>query len=224
MNKVFVTGDTHGVFSNLSYKNWPESRDLDKSDVLIQLGDFGLIWVTEDKEEAYWTKFLNDRPFTVVFLPGNHENYNRLFNDYETVKMFGDEVLKISDDVFMLKRGHSYTINGKSILAIGGAESTDKSTRKAYYDWWPEEILTSNEASHLNRTIKASYDYILTHTCPDSILKYVTTEPHYGDTTGSLLQSISTAIEFKHWYFGHFHINRDIGKFTCLYKDIRELE
>jgi DNA repair exonuclease SbcCD nuclease subunit len=223
MSRIFVTGDTHGVFSNISYKKWPESRELTKEDYLIVLGDFGLIWETKDRSERYWSKFLNDRPFTVLFLPGNHENYQRLFTEFKTVKSFGDEVLKVYDNVFMLKRGHSYNINGKSILALGGAESTDKGMRQSYRTWWPEEVITSNELSRLNRTIKNKYDYILTHTCPDSILKDIIKDPYYNDPTGKVLDTIKDTVSFKHWYFGHFHTNKDIGKYTCLFRHIREL-
>jgi hypothetical protein len=46
---IYVTGDTHGGMSinRVSYKNWPEGRDLTSEDYLIIAGDFGLIFHTE---------------------------------------------------------------------------------------------------------------------------------------------------------------------------------
>ena len=43
---IYVCGDTHGDLDIglLSFSNWPESRKLTEKDVVVILGDFGLIW------------------------------------------------------------------------------------------------------------------------------------------------------------------------------------
>ena len=40
-----------------------------------------------------------------------------------------------------------------------------------------------------------------------------------------ILYSNDTIINFKQWYFGHYHINREFknGKYVCLYQEIRPL-
>ena len=37
-------------------------------------------------------------------------------------------------------------------------------------------------------------------------------------------EQLKNKITFDHWYFGHYHINRDLDKkFTCLFEDFREV-
>lgn len=43
--------------------------------------------------------------------------------------MYGAKVLKVSDNVFYLKRGEIYTIEDKLFLVLGGALSDDKKYR-----------------------------------------------------------------------------------------------
>jgi calcineurin-like phosphoesterase family protein len=79
--KVYVTGDTHCPIDikKLNSENFQEGKTLTKDDVVIILGDFGLLWKDiPDKEEKYWTNWLNNKPWTTLFVDGNHENHNRL--------------------------------------------------------------------------------------------------------------------------------------------------
>ena len=88
MAGIWVTGDLHGPIDikklnkkNLSDKcNFEGSKD---ENFMIITGDFGLVWdwQGESKEEKYWLDWLNTRPYTVLFVDGNHENYDRLFSD-----------------------------------------------------------------------------------------------------------------------------------------------
>jgi predicted phosphodiesterase len=59
---IFVTGDTHNDFSRLSYNIWPFSKNLNKKDLLIILGDFGLLFNNcIEKKEKYLRRWLNER-------------------------------------------------------------------------------------------------------------------------------------------------------------------
>ena len=147
MKMIFLTGDTHGGIdvSKLSFKNWKESKNLTKNDFLIILGDFGFLWNNiPDRTEEYWLKWLTEKPYTTLFLAGNHENYFRL-NNLEQRTMFGGTVGKVTDSVFHLKTGEIYTINGQKLLTIGGAASIDKNQRTPHISWWPEELLSKAE-------------------------------------------------------------------------------
>lgn len=62
---IFMTGDTNGDFSRFSARAFPEQKDLSKADYVISCGDFGRIW--DGGELEY-------RPFTILFVDGNHEN------------------------------------------------------------------------------------------------------------------------------------------------------
>ena len=175
-NRLFLCGDIHGEISinRLSGKNWPEGRTLSKQDYLIILGDFGLLWKMQpDRNEIYWLDWLHERPWTTLFIPGNHENYFRL-NKLESIEMFSSKVGKVNDSVFMLKRGEIYEINDKAFFCMGGAKSIDKLQRREFISWWPEEEPNQAECEkglqnlheHQNKV-----DSILGHTSSTSAVK-----------------------------------------------------
>jgi hypothetical protein len=167
--KIYLTGDKHNDFGCLSSKKWIEGNDLDKDDYLICLGDFGLLWKnTPDGTEKYWTKWLNDKPWTTLFLDGNHENFSRL-NKLEFIPKFGGTVGKISDSIFHLKRGEIYNIHDKKFFCMGGALSIDKQYRTEWISWWKEEIPSAAEFEYGFKNLDKNnnkVDYILSHTCP----------------------------------------------------------
>ena len=53
---VWVTGDIHGNPRRFSSDIFPEQKEMTKNDVVIILGDFGLVWDYngESKTEKYW--------------------------------------------------------------------------------------------------------------------------------------------------------------------------
>ena len=77
---VFITGDIHGNPQNrFSLENFPQQNELCKKDLVIILGDFGLVWDykgenTYEKERLDW---LEQKTFTTCFVDGNHENFDR---------------------------------------------------------------------------------------------------------------------------------------------------
>ena len=77
-NLVYVTGDTHAEFNKFSTKRFPEQKELTKEDFVIVCGDFG-VW-HDCPEERYWFDWLSKKPFTLLFVDGNHENFERLKN------------------------------------------------------------------------------------------------------------------------------------------------
>ena len=82
---IFVTGDCHSEFNKLSSAAFPEQKDMTKDDVVIICGDFGGIWDTDtdSRYENYWLQWLDEKPFTTVFVDGNHENFDRLNSEFE---------------------------------------------------------------------------------------------------------------------------------------------
>jgi len=75
---VYLCGDLHGYMdiNKLSSKMWPEGHALSKNDILIVLGDFGLF--CRGRGDEWWLKWLDNKPWTTWFIPGNHENYDIL--------------------------------------------------------------------------------------------------------------------------------------------------
>lgn len=68
-------------------------------------------------------------------------------------------------------------------------------------------------------------DYIITHCCPTSVQAMLSGGTYKTDYLMDYLQKISEKCEFKKWYFGHYHDNRQVdAQFSLLYKDIIPLK
>lgn len=120
---LYFTGDTHGDFSKFSAKRY--GKFLTEHDVVIIAGDFGGIWWTEpNKDEEYWIKWLSNKSFTIAFVDGNHENFDRL-NQFPVETLWNGQVHRISQNVVHLMRNQIYEIQGYKVFTCGGAESTD---------------------------------------------------------------------------------------------------
>lgn len=228
---IFLTGDIHGANSigRMNSTLFPQNKELTKSDYLIILGDFGMLWEQEmSKSEAYWLKWMADKNCTTLFVDGNHENFDRI-NALPQVEMFGSTVGKVNDSVFHLRRGEVYLIDGLKILTIGGAESIDKHQRTEHVTWWREELLSMQDIYNaLDNLEKHNWevDYVLSHTCPVQIYPEVRDQykTKMKDPTMKELGEIYKQLTFKHWYFGHFHKDRTLSdEFTVLYEFIIEI-
>jgi hypothetical protein len=258
MAGIWVTGDLHGEIDihKLNKKNLGERFDFSGSkdeNFMIICGDFGLIWEWqgESKEEKYWLDWLNTRPFTVLFVDGNHENYDRLLSDeYPIVEWHGGKVQKIRENVIHLMRGEIYDILGKTFWTFGGASSHDvkdgildpekdkalikewsrdeycrKQFRINHRSWWKEEMASPEEMSYgVENLVKYNdtVDFIITHCAPQTIASMIgCREP---DTMTTFLNTIAHTVDFRNWFFGHYHHDaRIMSKFYCLYNDILQI-
>lgn len=231
MSRIFITGDIHGEMSlfRLSSREFPEGKSLTKEDYVIIAGDFGLLWLNEpDNQEIYSLKWLQNKPWTTVFLDGNHENFFRLNNLPEEEK-FGGKVGVVNNSVYHLKRGEIYTFNDKTFFCFGGAYSWDRHRRTLGKSYWEEEIPNNAEMDHgLENLEKHDYkiDYVITHTLPESlieILGFSKAPPEKNDPTTKYLDHIANSATYREWYFGHMHVDREMGKFHALFEDIKEI-
>ena len=213
---IYLTGDTHGHADGRFRYDWPWYLDpLRPDDVVIILGDFGLLWEPDEGnwEEELSLDSLGSFGSTFLFIDGNHENHDRL-KKLETVRLFGAPAGKVSEHVFHLRRGEIYEIEGKTFFCMGGATSIDRRHRHEGTSWWPEENVSREELQHGLNNLKRhgnTVDYILTHTPPRHIgLEMFPRErddPHYADPTAEKLDTVLRRTEFKQWFFGHMHFN-----------------
>ncbi len=217
MNKIFLSGDTHGDISILGTSNWSEGKELDKSDVWVQLGDFGIIWNESSKSnEVYWMKWLANKKWTSFIVPGNHEGWDRI-EALPTCNIFGGEAYEYQigeNSVYLAKTGEIYNINGKTILAMPKALSIDKEWRTEGQSWWPQESYSkSEEENTLDNLDKIGWkvDYVFSHTCPDSVMMAFLDNPNspkFNDPVSRFLDFVMNKLEFKANHFGHFHNSR----------------
>ena len=225
---IYITGDTHGStdISKLNTKNFPEGNNLTKDDYVIVLGDFGLVW-DNSKTDLYWRKWLDSKPWTTLFIDGNHENFNLLY-EFPMVDKLGGKLRQISESIYHIPRGEIIKIEDKTFFGFGGARSIDKVYRKENISWWKQEEPSKAEmdygVSNLEN-VNFKVDYVLTHTCPNEILGWVINNNKTCDSTERYLSFIDFELICHKWFFGHFHKDKlDIkGKYNCLYKEIIKL-
>ncbi len=235
MNKIFVTGDTHGGqardMEKLTSTKFPEGKNLTSNDYIIIAGDYGLIWDVNKSqaEELYHTKWLSEKPFTTLFVDGNHENFDRI-EKLPTTEMFGGIVgIHVDKKLYHLRRGEVYIINGLKIFVFGGGTSIDKARRVPNISWWPHENPSYDEYQYgLSNLEKHNWkvDIVITHDCPTSIYnQFPFRKYEYGQTQlQEFLEEVKGKLSFKKWYFGHYHEDRDFGdKFSALYDFVKEI-
>lgn len=246
-NKIFVCGDIHCPIDikKLNTTKWKEQKKLTKDDVLIQLGDCGLVWYYKNnkkiKEDLYWQKQMANKNFTFTFLDGNHENHD-LLSKLPIKEKWGGKVGVISTvkgNIYYLKRGEIYTINNKKILIIGGAKSNDIESRTENKNWWKKETLLKEEIDNIYLNLNKhnwKVDFVCSHTCPKeiSLLFFSNLKHSYSnmskintytlkttDPTTEILQNlIDNGLKFKEWHFGHWHNDIQLNKqFFCHYNN-----
>lgn len=232
---VWVTGDTHGDWMNrLKMDSFPEQKEMSKDDYVIIAGDFG-IWDNSNREK-YNLDWLEDKPFTTLFVSGNHENYD-ILDSLSVEEWYGGKVNFIRPSVIHLMRGQIFNIREKSFFTFGGASSHDISAgilepddpsfkekkkrldkdpfalyRINHVSWWERELPNEEEMEEgLNTLKKQNYkvDYIITHSPYTSLLSQMDggSGLYERDRLTDYLQKIKQTVEYKQWIFGHMHEN-----------------
>lgn len=236
---IYLTGDLHGNPSKLDLFHEKIGKKLTRDDYMIILGDFGMIWST-DMQYGYFADmiriheyFEQKYPWTTLFIDGNHENFVHL-KQFRKKKWNGGTVSFLTEHCIWLRRGQIYTIDGLTFLTIGGAYSVDKAWRTPLVSWWKDEAITRRDINTAKKNLALydnKIDYILTHCAPTSVHQIIAHQEKYSDynhgckpdsENEALLQEINDLVDFKQWYFGHYHINRkfDNEKYVCLYHNI----
>jgi DNA repair exonuclease SbcCD nuclease subunit len=245
---IYLWGDLHA--DPIRIENLVQfAKELTRDDYIIILGDFGLIfnqqfnWTELDllvnvmkvnKEQITLEKLANLPPY-IFMIDGNHENFDRL-EKLKIVNAYGGQASLIQQDIFgnkkilWLRRGEIYHLNNRKILTFGGATSPDKNERQKlapYQLWWPQEVPSYSDQENFMKNGKSNkfeVDYILSHTCPQRIKEQIVKNNTIDDPTERILNIVESKMKFKHWYFGHFHIDQTIeDKFTVVYDKVVSL-
>lgn len=247
---IFVTGDIHGDPRRFSSDSFAEQKETTKDDYVVVLGDFGLVWNCkgESKEEKNWLNWLNDKSFTTLFIDGNHENFDRL-NSFPAEEWHGGKIHRIRPNIIHLMRGNVFDIDGRSCFCFGGAASHDikdgildpdkyvnwKQQSKAWtkegrqfrikgVSWWPEEMPSPEEYEHGEESLRAvgnKVDFVFTHCAPSSDLALFGHGLYKPDELTKYLEIIRCNLEYKKWFFGHYHDDKAINdKEIMMYEQI----
>lgn len=247
---IYITGDCHAEYNKFSTKCFPDQKEMTREDFVIICGDFG-IW-HDDARERWWLRWLEKKPFTVLFVDGNHENFDRLCgNEFPVVDFHGGKAHKIRTNIYHLMRGYIFDLCGKSFFAFGGASShdiqhgildradydSDDAFKRAYAEWyysgkmfrvnhmswWKEEMPSDEEIQFGMDNLLAhdnNVDFIVSHCCSN----YTQTRLNSGygfDKLTTAFNAIENNVQFKKWYFGHYHGDEAIDdKHILMYHDI----
>jgi predicted phosphodiesterase len=193
--KIRIIGDVHGKF--YAYKE--KIKDVEYS---IQLGDFGFA------KEWYLLVTNKIDPERHKIIPGNHDDYKGLREQYLFDKKYGE-----------------IDFYGFKFFFVQGAWSIDWSYRVAGISWWEEEqlpypILMDAIAEY--EQVKP--DIMITHECPKIGIENIFNKPFKSDGTGNRTAvALSQMFEIhkpKIWIYGHWHqtrIDNLLGtEFVCL--------
>ena len=223
---IYVTGDCHGDYRRFSTAIFPEQKEMGKDDYVIICGD---------------------KPFTTLWVDGNHENFDML-KRHKVSLWNGGKVQHIMPSVIRLMRGQVYELEGFRIFTFGGAKSHDisggileasdpnlKSKRKKldkkkelyrinHLSWWKEELPSEEEMAEGLRNLinhNWSVDYIFSHCCATSTQERISGGVYQPDILTRYFEKIKEMCRYRKWFFGHYHDNVNVNsREILLYEQI----
>lgn len=246
---IYITGDCHRNFERFNKSIFPEQEEMTKDDFVIICGDFGGVWDKdrEGREETMLLDWLDCKPFTTLFVDGNHENFDRLYS-YPVEEWKGGKVHRIRPSVIHLMRGQVYLIDEKKIFSFGGARSHDISGgilepedpdyrfkkkqldkgwepyRINHISWWAQEMPSKEEMEEGRRNLAEhgnNVDFIVTHCCSSGTQTILGGGLYVPDELTKYFQELRETVQFKKWFFGHYHNNKNVtAEEILLYEQI----
>ena len=233
---IYATGDLHGNSLRFQPQYFPEQSEMTKDDYMIVCGDFGCVW-NGDKSDDPQLDRLEALPFTVLFVDGNHENFDAL-NEHPLEQWHGGRVNKIRPHVIHLMRGQAFELQGCTFFTMGGAQSHDIADgildmdspdfyerydsmrrnrgqfRINHISWWAQEMPSEEEYAEARKNLAKvdwAVDYVITHCAPTSIA-LMENRHNEADPLTDFLQEVKERAHYHYWLFGHYHDNRAIDE------------
>lgn len=246
---IYITGDTHGEFQRFGTKHFPQQKAMGREDYVIICGDFGGLWSGSPKDH-YWLDWLEAKPFTTLFVCGNHENFD-LLRALPERQWKGGRVHQVREHVLHLMRGQVFTFGGRTWFTMGGASSHDiqdgvldpfdPDFERNYWlmrriramfrvkgiSWWTQELPSPSEYEEAIENLDKAHwqvDHILSHCAPSSIAQKL--DPSYeADELTDFFETVKQRCQFTSWFFGHYHDDRIVDeKYILQWETISKLE
>ena len=214
---IFVTGDIHGDYDSLSERDLGK---LKKGDTLMITGDFGFVWDNSNKEKSNLKK-LAKKKFDILFVEGAHENFD-LLKEYQEVELYQGKAYQIERNIYCLKRGEIYSIEGKTVFALGGGlpPYEDEPTHT------PPSMPTDDELKYAVDNIqgrKRRVDLIITHEAPASVKRMIDRNATVNDLN-IFLDTVMKNTRYGKWYFGALHRDRAVSdSLVCVFEEVHKV-
>jgi Icc-related predicted phosphoesterase len=194
---IFVVGDIHGEFGAF----WDAVDDKiaqvgEKPSLIIQVGDFGYF-------SPGISQWKNDLAIPVMFIDGNHEDFDLL------------DMIIPTQLLFHIPRGTVCEFEGKRIAFCGGGESIDRAYRKEGISWWRDERVRRSDIEKVIENVDGKpIDYLITHCPPVSIIhSHFPKLDHedwglpadWKDESGIMIQELWDRLGNPNLICGHMH-------------------
>lgn len=246
---LYITGDCHSEFHRFSTRQFPAQAELSKDDFVLICGDFGGVW-DDSPAERYWLNWLDGRPFTTLFVDGNHENFD-LLAQYPAVPWRGGTIHPIRPSVYHLCRGNVFDLGGRTLFVLGGAASHDApdgilrqgpalrqqkralNRRHARYrveheSWWADELPSPAEYQRALASLEAArwkVDLVASHCAPTEL--HARLRPDLpADPLTDFLSHIRQKLTYGAWFCGHYHceVSFPAERVQVVYQSIRSAD
>lgn len=221
---IYLVSDIHGHIRLPRIKDLLQNISLRKDDYLIILGDAGIVWSETEHMEV--REFYNSLPNTTLFLDGNHENFD-LLEQYEEQNFLGGKVQKISDKIYRLMRGYVFSFNITKVFVFGGGFSAKKLDGTSPIPVWDQEMPNESEYERGKANLKQCgnhVDYVFTHVAPTSVAERIGANLVPQERIlNDYFEIIKDTVEYRKWYFGHYHLDKNVGRFTAVYNRLLTL-
>jgi predicted phosphodiesterase len=157
---IGLIGDIHGdVGALLTIAKTLRDHDVT---VLLALGDVGVPWPGENWSNrlSKIAKRLAAQSQILYFVDGNHDDH-RLLGAFDTRS---DGARELRANIIHLPRGYRTVLaSGKTLAALGGANSIDFEHREENVTWWPQEAIGDTDLEVLGNS---HADILVGHDAP----------------------------------------------------------
>lgn len=230
---LILKGDCHGDFSCFDFAE----GELTKDDVIVVLGDCGLMWPGWEEETVKYLDRTFSDPYTVIFIFGNHDNYDWA-ETLSKSNMFGGTVRpieiggKLYPHRFVVDDTTILDLCGEHCLLIPHADSHDvaggifepddiegiEEAKRGFYHfrikhqtWWEQEKLNIPKTeAFLTLHKDEHFDAILTHDCPALFCSHGRGDggARFKPTPAEeYLETLRQTLDFDVWAHGHMHFD-----------------
>lgn len=229
---IYITGDTHGLQDTGKINKFIKNTYVTEKDILIILGDCGIIWYGDSRDEKT-IRYYNMLPFgKILFIDGNHDNHAAL-SAMTVSEWMGGKTHQIDQKIFHLMRGQVYQIEGETFFTFGGNRSADRYRRTEGIDWWKEELPANSDFEEAEKNlalVRYKVDYVLTHGTGSGfpyLKRYWLFEKNYSNGVWeNRFFNLIRKIDYSKWYTGHYHIDLIVKeeKTEFLYQTIKGVQ
>ena len=229
---IYISGDIHGEAYRV--EEAIKQLHMTAADTIVLLGDVCMNYFGNDNGDRFRKYTLNKLCIQILCIHGNHEQRPDTIESYHEIEWHGGIVYveDIYPNLLFAKDGEVYNLDGQKAIAIGSAYSVDKEYRlRNGMPWFPDEQPSAEVKARVEKKLDElewKVDVVLSHTCPK---KYIPTEAllpgidqsAVDRSTEEWLGSIEEKLDYKAWYCGHWHVNKQIDKMHFLYDEYESL-